>query len=224
MDKIFKRLLVLTCIALLTACAESPIITMPTTARPYPVMPAIGSNGSIFQPHHAVMLFEEPVARMTGDVLTVEISESLAATGKDNSTISRSGSFSSEGTATDNVPGIIRSFLRSNNLSGGSDNALTGKGSYENSKKMTSTLAATVIDVLPNGNLLIGGEKWVAMNNQQNILRLTGVINRKDIKAGNVIASQKIADARLELVGKGTIADANTMGWLQRMFLSVSPY
>lgn len=225
MDRIGGRLIVLAAAVLLVACAESPVITLPTTARPYPAMPVMGNNGSIFQPHTALMLFEEPVARQVGDVLTVEISESLVASGKDNTSASRSGSFSTEGSADDDVPGFIRALLRSNNLSASSEHALTGKGTYESNKKVTASLAATVIDVLPNGNLLIGGDKWVSVNNQQSILRLTGVISRKDIKVGNLIQSQKIADARLELVGRGVIADANTMGWLQRMFLSVlSPY
>ncbi len=225
MNRIGSRLIVMTSVMLLVACAESPVITLPTTARPYPTLPVMGNNGSIFQPQTSVMLFEEPVARQVGDVLTVEISESMVASGKDNTSASRTGAFSSEGTADDSVPSFIRSLLTSSNLSAISSQALTGKGAYESNKKVTATLAATVIDVLPNGNLLIGGDKWVSLNNQQSILRLTGVINRKDIKVGNLIPSQKIADARLELVGKGVVADANTMGWLQRMFLSVlSPY
>lgn len=225
MDRIASCLIAVVGIVCLAGCAESPVITMPTTARPYPALPVMGNNGSIFQPHSAVMLFEEPVARHVGDVLTVEISESMVASGKDNTSASRSAAFSSEGSAEDAVPGFIRTLLNSSTLSASSSQSLTGKGGYESNKKVTATLAATVIDVLPNGNLLIGGDKWVSLNNQQSILRLTGVINRKDIKVGNVVQSQKIADARLELVGKGVIADANTMGWLQRMFLSVlSPY
>jgi flagellar L-ring protein precursor FlgH len=171
------------------------------------------------------MLFEEPVAKMVGDILTVEIAENFAATGKENSSLDRNGTFASEGTADSKVPWIIKSLLQRNNMSGSSDIAFTGKGSFENNKKLTATLAATVVDVLPNGNLLIGGEKWVSAGDNQSILRLTGVISKKDIKAGNVVSSLKMADARLELVGKGVVADANTLGWMQRLFLSVlSPY
>ncbi|MBS1156965.1 MAG: flagellar biosynthesis protein FlgH [Proteobacteria bacterium] len=194
---------------------------MPTTARPYPVMAMAGNNGAIFQAHSAVMLFEEPVARSVGDVLTVEISESLESTGKDNTTLSRTGSVTNTGSADDTVPGFIRELLRSNTFAGSGDNQFKGKGSFETKKGVTATLAVTVIDVLPNGNLLIGGDKRVSVNDQQSILRLTGVLNRKDVKAGNVVSSKKIADARLELVGQGVIADANNMSWMQRLFLSV---
>lgn len=221
MERVLFGWMCVACGAMLAACSAPPVVTMPTTARPYPVMAMAGNNGAIFQAHSAVMLFEEPVARSVGDVLTVEISESLESTGKDNTTLSRTGSVTNTGSADDTVPGFIRELLRSNTFAGSGDNQFKGKGSFETKKGVTATLAVTVIDVLPNGNLLIGGDKRVSVNDQQSILRLTGVLNRKDVKAGNVVSSKKIADARLELVGQGVIADANNMSWMQRLFLSV---
>lgn len=197
---------------------------MPTTARPYPVMVMGGNNGSIFQAHSAVMLFEEPLARGVGDILTVEISESTVASGKSNTTANRTASLSTSGSAEDTAPAIIRALLRGSNYSGDSSSQFKGDGSFENKNGVTATLAVTVIDVLANGNLLIGGDKRVQVNDQQSILRLTGVLNRKDLKAGNVITSKKVADARLEVVGEGVITDANSVGWMQRLFLSVNPY
>lgn len=220
MERVLFKGICLACVALLAACS-APVITIPTTARPYPVMAMAGNNGAIFQAHSAVMLFEEPLARSVGDVLTVEIAESLESSGKNNTSLNRTASIDSTGSAEDNVPGFIRELLRSNTFSGSGSNQFKGNGSFENKNGVTATLAVTVIDVLPNGNLLIGGDKRVALNGQQNVLRLTGTLNRKDLKAGNVVSSKKIADARLELLGQGVIADANSMGWMQRLFLSV---
>lgn len=209
----------------LTACSHSPLIALPTTAKPYPVPVVRQNNGAIFQSSSALMLFEEPLPRRVGDVLTVEIAETLAASGKRNSTISRKGSISSEGEADENAPGLIRALMSRNNYTGASDNQFKGAGAYENNNSLSAKLPVTVIDVLTNGNLMIGGEKRIALNGEESTLRLTGVLNRKDIKTGNVVSSQKIADARLELVGKGAVADANSMGWLQRLFMSVyNPY
>jgi len=70
---------------------------------------------------------------------------------------------------------------------------------------------------------LIGGDKRVSLHGQQSVLRVTGVIRRKDIQSGNIVSSKKIADARIELVGQGTVSDANTMSWMQKIFLSLSP-
>jgi flagellar L-ring protein precursor FlgH len=208
----------------LSACTAPPVIALPTTAKPYPVPVVRQNNGSIFQASTAVMLFEEPLPRRVGDILTVEIAETLSATGKNNSNISRKGTISNEGEADETAPGLIRALMNRNNYSGTSDNQFKGAGSYENNNSLTAKLPVTVIDVLSNGNLMIGGEKRIALNGEENTLRLTGILNRKDIKTGNVISSQKIADARLELVGKGVVKDANTMGWLQKIFMSLSPY
>lgn len=218
------RLMDLVCVVVLAGCSSKPVITMPTTARPYPAMVVGGNNGSIFQVHSAVMLFEEPLARGVGDILTVEISENTVASGKSNTTANRTASFSTSGSADDSAPAIIRALLRGANYGGDSASKFKGDGSFENKNDVTANLAVTVIDVLSNGNLLIGGDKRVLVNDQQSILRLTGVLNRKDLKAGNVITSKKIADARLELVGEGVITDANSVGWMQKFFLSVNPY
>lgn len=225
MMKMRSGISAIACLLALAGCSSTPVISLPTTAKPYPVPVVRQNNGAIFQSSSAVMLFEEPLPRRIGDVLTVEISETLAASGKNNSSISRKSTLSNEGEASENAPGIIRALMNRNNYSGTSDNEFKGNGAFENNNSLTAKLPVTVVDVLANGNLMIGGEKRIALNGQESTLRLTGVLNRKDIKTGNVVSSQKIADARLELVGKGVVSDANSMGWLQRLFLSVyNPY
>src|SRR5471030_194942 len=177
MESVLCRLMCLAGGALLAACSAPPMLTMPTTARPYPVMAMSGNNGAIFQAHNAVMLFEEPLARNVGDVLTVEISESLESTGKNNTAVNRTASIANTGSAADRVPGFIRELLRRNTYAGSGSNQFKGNGSFESKNGVTATLAVTVIDVLPNGNLLIGGYKRVSVNDQQNLLRLTGTLN-----------------------------------------------
>ncbi|MFL6685511.1 flagellar basal body L-ring protein FlgH, partial [Paraburkholderia graminis] len=83
------------------------------------------------------------------------------------------------------------------------------------------TLAVTVIGTMPTGNLVVSGEKVISMGGNRDRLRLSGVVNPKDIETGNYVASSKVANARIEQAGSGMISDATTMGWLQRMFLSV---
>jgi flagellar L-ring protein precursor FlgH len=86
---------------------------------------------------------------------------------------------------------------------------------------MTGTLAVSVIATLPTGNLVIAGDKIIAMNQNRDRLRLSGIVNPKDIEVGNYVSSSKVANARIEQAGVGMLADATTVGWLQRMFLSV---
>ena len=86
---------------------------------------------------------------------------------------------------------------------------------------MTGTLAVTVIATMPTGNLMVSGEKLIAMNGNHDRLRLSGIVNPKDIEAGNYVSSGKVANAKIEQAGQGIVSDSTTVGWLQRMFLSV---
>ncbi len=208
---------------LLAACTSPSIITQPTTARPQPMPVAQQNNGAIFQASSSRQLFEEPVARLVGDTLVVTIEEKLATSNKSNSSADRSSSLSMSGSGSmPFLPGVAEKML-SSSLSGSGSQSSSGKGETNNSNTFTGTLAVTVVDVLPNGNLVVGGEKRVNVNGEVNNLRLTGVVNPKDIKAGNIVSSTRVADARIEQVGEGAIADANTMAWLMRFFLSVLP-
>ncbi|WP_293933782.1 flagellar basal body L-ring protein FlgH [Iodobacter sp.] len=214
---------------LLAACTTPPsVVTLPTTARPAQPVVASINNGSIFQPNSSRLLFEERVARNIGDLLNITIEENLAAVNTSNSSSNKAGSldYSTKG----NIPllpwDIEQYFSREGTaavkLAG--TNKFEGKGATNSTNTFKGTIAVTVIDLLANGNLIVGGEKQVAVNNQINTLRFTGVINPLDIKAGNTISSNKVADARIEQLGVGSMADANTIGWLQRFFLNVMPF
>lgn len=211
---------------LLAACAQPSVITQPTTVRPQPQLIAQANNGAIFQPNTARFLFEEPSARHVGDIVEITIEETLSASNKADTSANRSSSL--EYQTTGNLPGIPhqleRFITRDASVGYNSTNSHDGKGSTSASNTFRGSITVTVIDVLPNGNLVVGGEKQVNVNGEISDLRLTGVINPRDIKAGNTISSKKVADARIEQVGRGTIADANVMGWLGRLFLSVLPF
>ncbi|MGH8672017.1 MAG: flagellar basal body L-ring protein FlgH, partial [Burkholderiales bacterium] len=84
----------------------------------------------------------------------------------------------------------------------------------------TGTMSVTVIEVLANGNLLVSGEKQLALNQGTEYVRFSGVVNPTSITGGNTVSSTLVADARLEYRGTGYIDEAQTMGWLARFFLS----
>lgn len=221
-----KRLLACGLTLLLAACAAPPsVITQPTTAKSQPLSVAQINHGAIFQPGSAKLLFEEPIGRYIGDTLLVTIEENLSASNKAGTSSSRTGSMSASGTgggSIPHIPGILEKLFNMN-ISASDSNKFDGKGEASNTNTFKGSLAVTVIDVLPNGNLLIGGEKKVNISGQINNLRLTGVVNPRDVKAGNTVSSTRIADARIEQAGEGMIADANTAGWLSRFFQSVLP-
>ncbi|XZG71470.1 flagellar basal body L-ring protein FlgH [Chitinibacteraceae bacterium HSL-7] len=213
---------------LLSACAIEPqsVVTQPVTARPQPALATGQNQGAIFQAETARNLFEERVARRVGDTLMVTIQERITASNKSESGADRTGTAGVS--ASGNLPFVSSSIEKFLFPSGGFDVSSTGTysgaGDTSNQNSFTSTMSVTVVEVLANGNLVVGGERQISINGQVNTMRLTGVVNPNDIQAGNTIPSTRIADARVEQVGRGYIQDANTMGWLQRFFLTVMPF
>jgi flagellar L-ring protein FlgH len=78
----------------------------------------------------------------------------------------------------------------------------------------------TVADVLPNGNLVVRGEKWLTLNQGDEYIQISGIVRPIDIRTDNTVLSGLVADARITYSGKGMVADSNKMGWLSRFFAS----
>ena len=91
-------------------------------------------------------------------------------------------------------------------------------------KYLQRTITVTVQQLLENGNLKVVGEKQIAINQGTEFIRFSGVVNPRTISSSNTVISTHVADARIEYVGNGYINEAQQMGWLQRLFLNLSPY
>ena len=106
-----------------------------------------------------------------------------------------------------------------------SDQAFSGAGASNQSNQLTGTIAVTVVEELPRGNLMIQGEKWISLNQGSEYIRIRGIVRKSDISSANTILSTQIADARIGYGGTGAPADASKMGWLSRFFNSaLQPY
>lgn len=197
-------------------------VAQPTSIRPEPVVVAPVSNGAIFQAVQYRPLFEDHRARLVGDTITVQIIEKVSATQKSTSSIDKTGGLAAGVTA---IPGIAaNSFLPARaTLGATSSNTFAGKGSTENSNNFSGTITATVIEVLPNGHLVISGEKQIGVNHNVDVLRFSGQVDPRAIQTGNSVASAQIANVRIEQRGKGQQADAQGIGWFGRFFLNVLP-
>jgi flagellar L-ring protein precursor FlgH len=210
---------------LLVGCTPFPKVDVaePTTARPAPVVSQAASNGAIFQAAAYRPLFEDRRARFIGDTLTVAINENLSASLEKKSAASRTGSVTANPA---NVILPIGGSLGANSITanGASSNTFDGKGSTNSTNAFTGTITVTVTEVLPNGNLAVSGEKQIGNNQQVETLRFSGVVNPNNIINGNTVSSAQVADARLELRGRGYTDEAQIMGWLARFFLSFLPF
>jgi flagellar L-ring protein precursor FlgH len=204
----------------LTGCAASRDSIVDTPMLP-PLATAplnINTQGAIYQAGMPLLLYETPRAQHIGDVLTIRLSESYTGSNSSNAAANRSSDITAE--AADKSSNAAARLAKLFNI-GSASTDFKGQGNIADTSGMTGTLAVTVIGTMPTGNLVVSGEKVIAMSGNRDRLRLSGIVNPKDIEAGNYVASSKVANARIEQAGAGMLADSTTMGWLQRMFLSV---
>jgi flagellar L-ring protein precursor FlgH len=193
-------------------------VATPTYMAP-PVIPVPEiHNGSIFQSSQYRPLFEDYRARLVGDSITVQITETISAT--QTSTSDKSGKVTGSITA---FPLLSVNSLNRASVAGSSDNSFSGAGTVANSNNFSGTITAVVTGVLPNGHLLIAGEKQIGVNQNVDVLRFSGQVDPHMIQSGNVVASAQIANVRIEQRGRGAQADAQGIGWLSRFFLNVLP-
>lgn len=220
--------LVAVLVIMLAGCAWVPSkpLVEATTAEPQPA-PLLVNNGSMFQTIQQVNygyqpLFEDSRPRYVGDTLTIVLEEKVSASKSSSANASRNGKtdFGFKG-VPHYLAGLFANDRATADVSGG--NSFDGKGGANASNTFQGKLAVTVDQVLVNGNLHVVGEKQIAINQGTEYIRFSGVVNPRSITGNNTVSSTQVADARLEYVGKGYINEAETMSWLQRLFLNLSP-
>jgi flagellar L-ring protein precursor FlgH len=199
-----------------------PRVEVEDTTPVPPVVPAEAPpvTGSLFQTSSYRPLFEDYRARLVGDTLTVTIVEKISATATSTSSIDKTGTLTGSITA---LPGVVPNPLNRASVNGTSSNTFAGKGATVNSNDFSGTITVVVRQVLPNGNLVIAGEKQIGVNENVDVLRFSGQVDPRTIQLGNTVASGQIANVRLEQRGRGAQADSQAIGWLSRVFLSVLP-
>ena len=218
------RMILMMLVALVLAACETVPPTnvhQPMTVRPSPRGDTPPANGSIYQAGASRTLFEDRRARYVGDTMTIVIAETTSASTKSNTNVSRATNISASIPTVSGLPGKS---LQGLTLSAESENTLAGKGDAAANNVFTGNITVTVIEVLPNGNLLVSGEKQVSIGHGTEYIRLSGVVNPYFISTANTISSANVADARIEYRATGAISEAQVMGWLARFFMSVLPF
>ncbi|MFO1216916.1 MAG: flagellar basal body L-ring protein FlgH [Burkholderiaceae bacterium] len=195
------------------------VLESPAVEPAAPAAPA-RSNGAIFQADRYRPLFEDHRARLIGDTLTVQITEKVSATQKSTSTVDKAGTVEAGVTA---LPLLSANSFNRASAAGTSNNTFSGKGTTENSNDFSGTITASVVKVLANGHLIVTGEKQIGVNANVDVLRFSGQVDPRAILPGNVVPSTAIANVRIEQRGRGQQAEAQSMGWLSRFFMSLWP-
>jgi len=222
MKKTVKTFFALAAVAYLAGCAMTPqtIVQGPLTARPLPPAANNPANGAIFQSASYRPIFEDRRARFVGDILFMTISEKTSAAKAAGNSGSKSGSVKAGVTSLFGAPA---SLLARTNAAASSADDFSEKGATSSSNNFTGTVGVTVVEVLSNGNLVVSGEKQVALDKGTEFIRFSGVVNPDQIRPGNSILSSQVADARIEYRTNSHVDNVEIMGILTRFFLSVLP-
>ena len=211
---------------LLSGCAQmprDPLVQQPMTARAdAQARTAAPVNGAIYRTGFgAQALFEDRRPRFIGDILTIVVSENINASKNSAADASRSGSAAA---TLGVIPKIFGGLLGGLDAEASGKNVMSAKGGANSKNTFNGVITVTVVEVLSNGNLLVSGEKQMLINQGTEFIRFSGVVNPRTVSANNTVPSTQIADARIEYSAKGYIDEAQTIGWLQRLFLNVLPF
>jgi flagellar L-ring protein precursor FlgH len=224
------RVLLFSGVLMIGGCAhilQKPLVEGPTSAAPLQMAP-VGSSGSLFMAGQAMNygyqpMFEDRRPRNVGDTLTILLQENVSASKSSSASANRNGS---AGMGLIAVPSKMNSWLGDGKADFDAEgkNDFSGKGGAAARNTFTGTITVTVNELMANGNLRVVGEKQIAINQGTEFIRFSGVVNPRTISGSNTVPSTQVADARIEYVGNGYINEAQTMGWLQRLFLNLSPF
>jgi flagellar L-ring protein precursor FlgH len=211
-----RKAAVLAAAALLGGCAsQAPQGEMPASPdySQLPVAPR-PATGGLFQAGYELSLFSDVKAARVGDIVTVMLVEQNSGQKSSDTNLNQS-------TAVNVATPVFGGSARPN-LGVGIDagNVYVGESGSRQSNRLNGSIAVTVREVLPSGNLLVEGEKWMQINQGNEFIRLRGVIRPRDVGPNNVIYSTQVADARISYSGNGTTQHASTPGWLSRLLFS----
>ena len=213
-----KSLIAVVGLLLLAGCVNQPKRDPSfASSRPTTVVPPKPSNGAIYQAGREMAWFEDLKARRVGDLLTIVLEETTAATKEAKTSVTK-----------DNTTNIASPTVLGKTLGGAlgistslsSANDFEGEGKSNQKNSLDGTISVTVQEVLGNGNLVVRGEKVLTLNRGDEHIRIYGIVRPVDIGGDNTISSTKIADAEIIYSGQGEVADSNVVPWLARFFVS----
>ncbi|NBV54135.1 MAG: flagellar basal body L-ring protein FlgH [Proteobacteria bacterium] len=172
--------------------------------------------------------FKDSRARTVGDIVTVVVNES--ATAKTEAKTDASRDHTQRASLLDflNLEGKLKErgipTIANNLVNSSSNRDFQGDGKTDRKDSLTANIAAVVTQVLPNGLLVIQGQREVVVNYEKQVLILQGMVRPEDITAQNTISSQKIAEARIAYAGKGMVDEAQTPQYGVRMIDKILPF
>ncbi|MBF0536810.1 MAG: flagellar basal body L-ring protein FlgH [Nitrospirae bacterium] len=217
-------------VILASGCAATPASKLPSPPPSYVYGPGAARDpqqpGSLYS--DSASLYEDRRARRINDLVTINIIENIKTDTKEETTADKESDYNSSIAnllnVTNAIAGLSKGVAANPQLSTTNKDKFSGKGEIKKEGSFLGTITARVIDVQPNGNLVIDSRKEITTNYEKQILVLQGIIRPDDVDAQNTVQSQKIADVRLYQVGDGFLQELQSPGWLGRLFGVLRPF
>lgn len=205
--------------------ADKPVMPPPEPAKDYrPPRPAFGS---MFTDRNADM-YQDLRARNVGDIVVVEIVENSKAKKKNDTKAERTNEFDASIPYLMGYAGSLRREANSANtdpLVGASFKSKhDAKAELKKEDSMTSSIGCTVMEKLPNGNLVVRGSRELQVNGETQYIILQGIVRPTDVTVSNTVYSTQLADAKIYYTGRGVLTDKQKPGWLARLLDNIWPF
>jgi flagellar L-ring protein precursor FlgH len=217
-----KKIAVATCAIILSGCMTN---NKPKPGDPY-YAPTVSSaqtlpqrtDGSLYQEVNGLSLFGDRKAHFVGDVITIMLSENTVSKKSSNVNVKKDNNTAFNGGALlGNVP-TLKGMDFETNIS--QNRKFGGNSGADQSNSLQGNITVTVAEIMPNGNMVVRGEKWMTLNSGDEFIRISGIARPDDVAPDNTILSTRLANAKISYSGTGTLADSQNMGWLAKFFNS----
>ncbi len=213
----------------LTACTNvlppQALTHSPQFEPVYPVQNAreTMATGAIYVGRQSDSWFGKGRNFQVGDVITVLLNESTQAARTQNGTITRDSSNNLVPTGLQNYGAGLGGFMKGINLTGGSVSN-KGTGAADQQASLSGSVAVAVVEVMPNGNLVLRGEKQLALTEGSEVIQVAGIIRPEDVAPNNTVQSRRLANAQIAYRGTGDLANATRAGWGTSALLKLWPF
>ena len=168
--------------------------------------PTQGRRGSIYDPDQGPFgLVANKVGSRVGDLVTIVIDESQDVKSEETSDLTKETTLNYSLNNFDIKPNAFNPLPQ---LDASSEDTLTGTANYKKKGKFTARVTAVVVDVLPNGNLVVSGRREIRIDKETKLIEFSGIMRRDDIAADNSISSELVANAKVAYIGTGPLTDS----------------
>jgi len=191
------------------------------------LLPLVAPSQSLWSETTSKSIFADKRSLSVGDILTIAISES-STENKNNATDTERKSSLSAAVTSFLYPAGATSLLTKGGqlpaMAFNSDHIHNGSGTISDSETIVAQIAVEIKDVLPNGDLVVEGRRETSFSMEHQTIVLRGIVRPEDVQSNNTVFSYNVADATIQIIGKGTVSDGQNKGWFNRIWDKINPF